>query len=182
MYRLEASMYRLEVSEYAGPLAWRFQLFDATGDAVAEHRVELKPAAWEFEAFTELYGYLRRYAVPDRRLASEQQLVTALGDWITNQALGAVAGALAATPCAAEHDEHRPWHPPSRSGRLADRSAATHGANSSSSRSQDDDIGCVCWFRDGQTALAEERQMLRHGFAHQSFGFLPGVTSSDDSR
>jgi hypothetical protein len=64
-------MYRLEVSEYAGPLAWRFQLLDATGDAVAEHRVELDPAAWEFEAFTELYGYLRRYAVPDRRLASE---------------------------------------------------------------------------------------------------------------
>ena len=81
-------MYRLEVSQYAGPLAWRFQLLDATGDAVAEHRVELKSAPWEFEAFTELYGYLRRYAVPDRRLASEQQLVTALGDWITKPGAG----------------------------------------------------------------------------------------------
>jgi len=45
------------------------------GDAVAEHRVELDPAAWEFEAFTELYSYLRRYAVPNRRLKSERQLV-----------------------------------------------------------------------------------------------------------
>jgi tetratricopeptide (TPR) repeat protein len=53
-------MYRLEVSEYAGPLAWRFQLLDATGDAVAEHRVELDPAVWEFEAFTELYGATRQ--------------------------------------------------------------------------------------------------------------------------
>jgi excisionase family DNA binding protein len=47
------------------------------GDAVAEHGVELDPAAWEFEAFTELYGRLRRVCharSSDRRLESEQQL------------------------------------------------------------------------------------------------------------
>jgi hypothetical protein len=167
MYRLEVSMYRLEVSQYAGPLAWRFQLLDAAGDAVAEHRVELDPAAWEFEAFTELYGYLRRYAVPDRRLASEQQLVTA----------------LAATPRPARLNMTNTAHRTHLHGRGDWRTGCCDPrGNSSSSRSQDDDIGCVCWFRDGQTALAEERQMLRHGFAHQSFGFLPGVTSSDNSR
>ncbi len=110
-------MNRLEVSRYAGPLAWRFQLRDEQGNKLAEHQVELDPAAWEFEAFTDLYGYLRRFAIPDRRLESEQQLVTAVGEWIAANALGPIADTLAATqrpvrlilPPEAAVLGYRPW-------------------------------------------------------------------------
>ncbi|WP_179118191.1 CHAT domain-containing protein [Saccharothrix sp. ALI-22-I] len=109
-------MLRLEVLGYAGPTTWRWRLTDA-GAFVADHPVELDPAEWQFEAFTDLHRYLRWHAAPDRRLAHEAELVSQVGDWITARVLGPVAPALAAArrpvrvevPAPASALAYRPW-------------------------------------------------------------------------
>ncbi|WP_158841982.1 CHAT domain-containing protein [Saccharothrix deserti] len=109
-------MLRLEVLDYAGPTTWRWRLTDA-GAFVTDHPVELDPAEWQFEAFTDLHRYLRWHAAPDRRLAHEAELVSQVGDWITARVLGPVAPALAAArrpvrvevPAPASALAYRPW-------------------------------------------------------------------------
>jgi hypothetical protein len=60
-------MWRLEVTDWAGPTAWRWRLRDGeSSDPAVEHEVALDPAAWEFEAFTDLYRYLQ-WSVRARR-------------------------------------------------------------------------------------------------------------------
>lgn len=58
---------RLEVLDYAGPTSWRWRLTEAGGGFVADHVVQLDSGDWQFEAFTDLHGYLRWNAAPDRR-------------------------------------------------------------------------------------------------------------------
>ena len=49
-----------------------------------------------YEAFTDLYGYLRWRADPQDRVASEAALVAEAGRWIGERVFGAVGRALAA--------------------------------------------------------------------------------------
>ena len=51
---------RLEVLDFGGPTRWRWRLTEADGGAfLADHIVELDPGDWQYEAFTDLDGYLR---------------------------------------------------------------------------------------------------------------------------
>jgi hypothetical protein len=81
-----------------GPVQWRWVLTDeATNAPVAEHQVRLDPSAWQFEAFvTDLAGYLAWQVAPDRREQDEARMVAQLGEWIGDQVLGPVSGALLA--------------------------------------------------------------------------------------
>lgn len=54
----------------------------------------LDPAVWQFEAFTDLYGFLQRNVSPDRRREHEAELLVEVGDWIGQQVLGPVADAI----------------------------------------------------------------------------------------
>lgn len=92
---LAGGIMRLEVLDFESPTRWRFRLTDATGEFLADYGVELDAGEWQFEAFTDLRGYLRWNATPDRLLEHEAELVAAVGEWITSQVLGPVAPALA---------------------------------------------------------------------------------------
>jgi hypothetical protein len=86
-------MLSLRMVDLAGDSGWRWLLTDDdTGAALADHTVALDPAAPELEAFANLYGYLRRNAVPDRRVASEISLVASVGAWIGRDVLGSRVG------------------------------------------------------------------------------------------
>ena len=89
---------RLEVRDLEGPLRWRWLLSEeGSGAPLADHRVDLAGAPGEFEAFTDLYRYLRHYAVPDRRTASEAEIAARVGAWAGEVVLGrAVCEAIVA--------------------------------------------------------------------------------------
>ena len=91
-----AATLQLEVREFRDLTRWRWVLADSCGAFVADHEVRLDPAAWEYEAFTDLTGYLSWHAAPDRRTEDEARIVGELGAWIGSQVLGPVADALAA--------------------------------------------------------------------------------------
>lgn len=83
----------LSVKEYTGPHRWRWLLTDEdTGQALADHRVDLNPRVDEYAAFTDLYRYLRWNAVPDRRIESESEIVTRIGAWAGSEVLGEAIG------------------------------------------------------------------------------------------
>jgi hypothetical protein len=84
---------RLEVRDFGGPLRWRWLLTDeGTGRPLADHQVDLTAPPDEFAAFTDLYRYLRWNAVPDRRTASEAEIVTRVGAWAGRAVLGEAVG------------------------------------------------------------------------------------------
>ena len=89
---------RLEVRDFDGPLRWRWLLSEeGIGTPLADHQVALAGAPGEFEAFTDLYRYVRRYAVPDRRTASETEIAARVGAWAGAAVLGqAVCDAIVA--------------------------------------------------------------------------------------
>jgi tetratricopeptide (TPR) repeat protein len=90
---------RLEVADFEGSnggLAWRWVLTEPGGAFVADHQVRLDAGEPGYEAFTDLYGYLRWRADPQDRVASEAALVAATGRWIGERVFGAVGSALAA--------------------------------------------------------------------------------------
>jgi CHAT domain len=93
---------RLEIRDFDGLLRWRWLLTDeVTGRPLADHQVDLAGSPDdELAAFTDLYRYLRRYAVPDRRAASEAEIVARIGAWAGRVVLGGTVGAaiLAAAP------------------------------------------------------------------------------------
>ncbi|HET9254511.1 MAG TPA: hypothetical protein VFO16_04830 [Pseudonocardiaceae bacterium] len=110
----------LRAVEVAGPYRWRWLLVDErSGAALADHQVELDPAGSETEAFGDLYRFLRWRADPDRRVASEAELVGRVGAWIGLVALGESVGRaiVAAAPvtvrvqvlAGAEFLAFRPW-------------------------------------------------------------------------
>jgi hypothetical protein len=79
----------LSVADYSGPLRWRWLLADEdTGRPLADHDVRLDAAGNEFRAFNDLYKYLRWHAVPDRRIASEAEIVARVGRWAARELLG----------------------------------------------------------------------------------------------
>jgi tetratricopeptide (TPR) repeat protein len=83
----------LSVAEFAGPRRWRWLLADEeTGQPLADHQVDLEGEPGEFEAFSSLYRYLRWHAVPDRRTASEAEIVARVGAWAGAAVLGERVG------------------------------------------------------------------------------------------
>ena len=89
---------RLEVTDFAAPgggLAWRWVLTEPGGAFIADHDVALDAGKPGYEAFTDLYGYLRWRADPEDRVASEAALVAEAGRWIGERVFGAVGLALA---------------------------------------------------------------------------------------
>jgi tetratricopeptide (TPR) repeat protein len=84
---------RLELRDFEGPARWRWLLTDgATGRALADHQVNLDTRSDEYVAFTDLYRYLQRNAVPDRRAASDAAIVARVGAWAGRQVLGEAVG------------------------------------------------------------------------------------------
>ena len=80
---------RLEVRDLEGPLRWRWLLSEErTGTPLADHQVDLAGAPGEFAAFTDLYRYLRHYAMPDRRTSSEAEIAARVGAWAAEAVLG----------------------------------------------------------------------------------------------
>ncbi|MEO3817930.1 CHAT domain-containing protein [Plantactinospora sp. B24E8] len=85
----------LRATDVAGPTRWRWLLVDTnTGRSLADHQVKLDPHATEYEAFTDLAGYLRRNRLPDDRIGSETAIVSRISRWIGEQVLGAGLGRL----------------------------------------------------------------------------------------
>ncbi|MGH3826296.1 MAG: hypothetical protein ACRDQX_03855 [Pseudonocardiaceae bacterium] len=110
----------LRAVEVAGPHRWRWLLVDdSSGAPLADHQVELDPDSAAVEAFVELYRFLRWRADPDRRVASEAELLNRIGSWIGSVALGerigqAIVCAAPVTvrvqaPEGAEFLTFRPW-------------------------------------------------------------------------
>jgi hypothetical protein len=84
----------LRAVDVAGRWRWRWLLVDAeTGAALADHQVDVDPHAVEAAAFDDLYRHLRWQAEPDRRLASEAELVARVGAWAGSAVLGERVGA-----------------------------------------------------------------------------------------
>lgn len=87
-------MLRLEVLDYAGSTRWRWRLIDAGEVFVADHQVELDAGAWQFEAFVDLHRFRKWTTAQCRQLAHRAELVVQAGNWIGEQALGAVGGGV----------------------------------------------------------------------------------------
>ncbi|MDA2807179.1 MULTISPECIES: CHAT domain-containing protein [Nocardiopsis] len=81
----------LSVSEFthaAGRMRWRWTLSTPTGEPLAGHDVRLEYGPWQFEAFTNLPGYLARTTAPDTRLDQEAKTLRELGEWIAEEVYG----------------------------------------------------------------------------------------------
>lgn len=83
----------LRATEVQGPTRWRWLLLDGERPA-ADHEVDLDPTSAEYEALTDLAGYLRRNAAPDDRVPSEAGIVDRLGAWLGERLLGPRIGRL----------------------------------------------------------------------------------------
>ena len=83
----------LEALEVAGRFRWRWLLSDgASGVPLGGCVVQLDPAATNTEAFLDVYRFLRWEAAPDRRVASEAELVGQVGAFIGAHVLGESIG------------------------------------------------------------------------------------------
>lgn len=89
-------MLHLTALDYEGPTRWRWRLTDDSGAFIADHEVRLDASEQEFEAFTDIYAFLRRHVALDRWLESEAELVDDVGRWIARNVLGAIGPALTA--------------------------------------------------------------------------------------
>ncbi len=90
---------RLEVADFSvsgGGLGWRWVLTEPGGGFVADHRVRLEADESEYEAFTDLEGFLRWRADPEDRVVSEAALVAGVGRWMGERVFGEVGEKLAA--------------------------------------------------------------------------------------
>jgi hypothetical protein len=93
----------LEAVEVTGPLTWRWLLRDEeTGNPLADHSVRLDMAGQDLSRFSDLYGYERAYAAPDRRLEDGTRFTRLAGEWAGRELLGESIGAaiLAEAPVA----------------------------------------------------------------------------------
>ena len=82
---------RLEVTQFTDADRWRWRLTDAYGAFKADQQVTLSRADSEYEAFADLYGYVRYHAAPDQRLEYEAEIIDRLGRWIGERVLGPIA-------------------------------------------------------------------------------------------
>jgi CHAT domain-containing protein len=86
---------QLEASEFAGPGRWLWTLTGPGKKFLADHQVDLDVSRWEFEAFTDLQGYLYSHTAPDQWLEEEASVLAGVGAWAGEHVLGAVGAALA---------------------------------------------------------------------------------------
>jgi tetratricopeptide (TPR) repeat protein len=86
---------RLEVRDFRGLTSWRWALTDEAGTLIADHEVRLDATCWQYEAFTDLLGYLSWNVTPDQRARDETRIASELGTWLGAHVLGPVAAALA---------------------------------------------------------------------------------------
>ena len=84
----------MAVADYMSPSRWRWVLTGPDGRFVADHDVQLDESAWQYEAFNDLYGYLRVHVTPDRRLQREAEIVAEVAAWAGREVLGPVGDAL----------------------------------------------------------------------------------------
>ena len=91
----------VEFAASATRVTWRWVLTWPGGARVSDHEVNLDKAEWQYEACTDLYGWLEHYAEPiNGRTADEERIVAAVGDWISRHVFGPIADTLVAhAPC-----------------------------------------------------------------------------------
>ena len=82
---------RLEARDFEGLTRWRWELRDGSGALVTRHEVRLDDSCWQYEAFTDLLGYLSWHTAPGRLAEDQARIVAELGEWIGAQVLGPVA-------------------------------------------------------------------------------------------
>jgi hypothetical protein len=87
---------QLDVAEYTDLDHWRWRLTDADGAFLADYLVALNRADPLYQAFVDLYPYLRYYTVPDRQLEHEAELLAEMSRWIGTQIWGTVGEKLVA--------------------------------------------------------------------------------------
>jgi tetratricopeptide (TPR) repeat protein len=95
----------LAAVDVAGPSRWRWLLSDEeTGNLLADHPVNLDPAWDDVARFSDLYGYVRSYAAPDRRTEDGARFVNEAGAWAGRELLGepVAAAILAEAPVAVQ--------------------------------------------------------------------------------
>lgn len=84
----------LEAVEVTGPLMWRWLLRDEdTGNPLADHPVRLDPEGQDLARFSDLYGYERTYAAPDRWVEDGTRFARLAGEWAGCELLGESVGA-----------------------------------------------------------------------------------------
>lgn len=82
------SQFTLQASDIRSPQQWTWKLLDDGQMFVADHPVSLDRDDWQYEAFLDLHGYLRRNAAPDNRRESERKIIEEVGRWIGEQVIG----------------------------------------------------------------------------------------------
>jgi hypothetical protein len=92
----QAEYLRMTLVEYEGQGRWRWILADKDGEVIADHEVRLDTGCWQYEAFTDMRGYLQWHVAPDRRVQQETQIVREVGEWIGEYVLGPIAQAMLA--------------------------------------------------------------------------------------
>ena len=85
---------RLEIRDFVDIGGWRWVLTNAGGEFLADHEVRLDRTSWQYEAFTDLDGYLRWHVAPDRWIEQEAAIVGQVGTWVGQNVLGRVGPAL----------------------------------------------------------------------------------------
>jgi hypothetical protein len=86
---------RLDAVKFTSPIRWGWVLTDgASGAFISSHMMQPDDSSWQFEAFSDLAGYLSWHAAPDTRAQDETRIVGELGEWVGSQVLGPVASAM----------------------------------------------------------------------------------------
>lgn len=83
----------LIASDYEGPRRWRWVL-EAGDRLLASHDVRMDDKDWQFGGFSDLHGYLRLHAAPDRRLEHEAEILAQIGSWAGETVFGGISTAL----------------------------------------------------------------------------------------
>ncbi|MEE9147381.1 MAG: NB-ARC domain-containing protein [Candidatus Tectomicrobia bacterium] len=91
-----STILRLEVTDYQDPWHWCWRLGDDQGNFLGDHEVHLSQSDWQYQAFLDLYDYIRLQVAPDKRQEEEQRIVAALGAWLGEHVLGPLAEKIVA--------------------------------------------------------------------------------------
>ena len=97
--------FRLAAADFAASAAgmsWRWVLTQPGGAFLDDHVARLDSADWQYQAFTDPYGWVEHQAgTAGDKMASERRAVAGLGDWIAGRVFGSIAGLLGdKAPCA----------------------------------------------------------------------------------
>src|SRR5271155_3753666 len=84
----------LEADDVKDAQHWWWRLKDDKGKVLADHQVALNRADWQYQAFLDLYGYIKAHAAPGKWKQDETRIVGEVGAWIGEKVLGAVGPAI----------------------------------------------------------------------------------------